>query len=212
MCNAQSHSNRKWPGSWSTWKICALTSQRLIGGDTDRKILKRIVKIATASRGKLENLGKKTNAPSAAARSDTLRWFSFFFLPWWYLRNVFFITHTNRGDSFVARPCNVPSARIPVKSKANVVRCVTLSDDAMAYVMTGRLSWRVWTVSCFICFICILSYEKCVRRSSDFLLNKKKSRKVQQAIKVITIEISRLPYCAVICCNFLICGNTSCIY
>ena len=77
-----------------------------------------------------------------------------------------YVMFTNRGDSFVVRPCNVPSVRIHVKLKANVVRCATLSDDAIRpYVMTGRLShleeiadmnrlnYVALMVSCFICIL-----------------------------------------------------------
>jgi hypothetical protein len=172
------------------WRTCALTSHRPIRGDTEREILKRIAKTATELRGKLENRGRKTRAPSVAVRFDLLRWFSplLLFMSSHMMINTY-VMFTNRGDSFVVRPCNVPSVRIHVKLKANVVRCATLSDDAIRpYVMTGRLShleeiadvnrlnYVAHMVSCFICFICILN-EKYEWRSSDFLLNKNKKRK-----------------------------------
>lgn len=49
-------------------------------------------------------------------------------------RNCLFVC---RGDSFVARPCNAQSARTPAKLKANVARCVTLSDDGLTWWPEG---------------------------------------------------------------------------
>lgn len=149
------------------WRICALTSLRQAGGNTGRRILKPFARTAMASRGKLENRGRKTSAPSAAARSAEFTFVNIIFPSLTQCFSCLFV-----GGIHSLHDLAMPSLREPPPSWRRMLpavwRWVMMGwrDDRKAPPEDVNHLWIAWRnmVSCFILY----TLKEITRNVSDF--------------------------------------------